>query len=156
MDMINCLSSGVTQLEYRLDQVSTHLLILPAPAPDSTQDSAPLPLPNHPCQPFIPTPCRYSGVLRTSSQFLYQCYVVFDQQPLTCLTDRSKIAFIMSLLSDKASAWVLVMGIPALLREPVLMARLTKKSRLFRLPTGSSDFFVVQCKITIVSRQWSV
>ena len=119
MDTLQRLASRVTQLESRLDQVSTHLLSPPAPAPDSdptldsapdsTADSAPDSAPvlpsNHPCEPFIPTPARYSGVLGTCSQFLHQCSLVFDQQPLTYYTDRSKIDFIMSLLS--VSAWAL-------------------------------------------------
>lgn len=40
--------------------------------------------------------------------------------------------------------WELVMGIPALFREPVLLAWLTKKSRLFQLPSGSSDFLLLK------------
>ncbi len=39
-------------------------------------------------------------------------------------------------------SFILFMGIPALFRELVLLACLTKKSLLFWLPSGSSDFFV--------------
>ena len=116
MDNLHRLSAGVSQLGSRLDQVSTHLLAAPssafAPAPASppAPNSAPVPPFNHPCEPFIPTPARYSGVLGTCSQFLHQCLLVFYQQPLTYSTDKSKIAFIMSLLSDKASAWALAVS----------------------------------------------
>ena len=116
MDILHCLSAGVSQLGSHLDQVSTHLLAAPspasAPAPASppAPNSAPVPPFNHPCEPFIPIPARYSGVLGICSQFLHHCSLVFDQQPLTYSTDKSKIAFIMSLLSDKAFAWALAVS----------------------------------------------
>lgn len=69
-----------------------------------------VPPPKNPCEPFIPTPARYSGVLGSCGQFLHQCSLVFDQQPLMYLTDRSKIAFIMSLLSDKGSTCALAVS----------------------------------------------
>ena len=35
---------------------------------------------------------------------------MFEQQPFTYSTDRSRVAFIMSLLSDKAAAWALAIS----------------------------------------------
>lgn len=43
-------------------------------------------------------------------QALHQCFLVFDQQPFTYSTDKSKIAFIMSLLSEKVSAWAVAIA----------------------------------------------
>ena len=124
-----------------------------APAPDSNLDSAPVLPPNHPREPFIPTPARYSGALGTCSQFLHQCSLVFDQQPLTYSTDRSKIAFIMILLSDKASAWALALSdsnSPPCNTLPLFTAEMKKifdhslqgkeaSSRLLSLQQGSSS-----------------
>ncbi|XP_050924947.1 uncharacterized protein LOC108874699 [Lates calcarifer] len=110
-DKLLCLASSMTQLDARLDQVSTQLTSLAAPVPSSAPPvHPPAPttsptLPSLPREPFIPTPVRYSGEVGSCSQFLHQCSLVFDQQPLSYSTDRSKIAFVSSLLSGKASAW---------------------------------------------------
>ncbi|KAK7916542.1 hypothetical protein WMY93_012303 [Mugilogobius chulae] len=56
-------------------------------------------------EPHIPTPERYSGDLGACGRFLLQCSLVFDQQPHTYATDKSRIAFVISLLSGKASQW---------------------------------------------------
>ena len=120
MESLQNLTAGVTQLSGCLDQFSTQLNVLPAPAP---APAPPPPAPNipviHPGQPrepFIPTPVRYSGDSGTCSQFLHQCSLVFDQQPLTYSSDRTRIAFVMSLLSGKASAWAVAIakGNPAI------------------------------------------
>ena len=113
MDTLTNLASNKTQLGGRMDQVSTHLSTLAtpvhmrAPAPAPVFPASP---PSHSREPFIPTPVRYSGVLGSCSQFLHQCSLVFDQQPLTYTSDRSKVAFIMSLLSEKASAWAVAVS----------------------------------------------
>jgi len=120
MESLQNLTAGVTQLSGCLDQFSTQLNVLPAPAP---APAPPPPAPNipviHPGQPrepFIPTPVRYSGDSGTCSQFLHQCSLVFDQQPLTYSSDRTRIAFVMSLLSGKVSAWAVAIakGNPAI------------------------------------------
>lgn len=61
-------------------------------------------------EPYMPIPPRYSGDLGTCSQFLRQCNLVFNQQPLTCASPQAKIAFIMSLLSGQAAAWSLAIS----------------------------------------------
>lgn len=116
MDKLLHLSTSMTQLDQRLNQVATQLSALADPVPPS---SPPVPVPPeaaspaqpyNPREPFIPTPDRYSGELGSCSQFLYQCSLVFDQQPLTYSSDRSKIAFVCSLLFGRASAWALAMA----------------------------------------------
>ena len=67
MDVLRNLSSNVAQIGGHMDQLSTHLTSLTAPAPASAP-APPLPAPSvsHPTQPrepFIPMPARYSGVL---------------------------------------------------------------------------------------------
>lgn len=114
METLQKLSSGVTQLSSRLDQVVTRIPSL-APTGDplvsaaaAAAPSAPLPSPVR--EPHIPTPDRYSGELGACSQFLHQCSLVFDQQSVTYAADKSKIAFIMSLLSGRASSWALAIS----------------------------------------------
>lgn len=108
------LSTNVSQLGSRMDQVGQQVSSLapsgdpsPPPAPAAVSSSPP---PSLSREPFIPTPVRYSGELGTCSQFLHHCSLVFDQQSQTYATDKSRIAFIMSLLSDRAAAWALAIS----------------------------------------------
>lgn len=63
----------------------------------------------HP-KPFIPTPGRYSCELGTCGQSLHQCSLILAQQPQSCRSVGSNIAFIMSRLSGSASVWDLVVS----------------------------------------------
>ena len=116
METLQQLTTSVTQLDGRLDQVATQLSSLttpgssPPPPPAASSGTPPGPPPLLPREPFIPIPARYTGDLGTCSQFLHQCSLVFSQQPATYATDQSKIAFIKSLVSDKASAWSLAIS----------------------------------------------
>lgn len=111
------LSSGVNQLGSRLNEVASQLSTWKPPdqqqSPDSAQASGPPPSAAQqaqPREPFIPTPGRYSGELGLCKQFIHQCMLVFDQQPLTYGSDRSRVAFVMSLLSGKASVWAVALA----------------------------------------------
>lgn len=122
MTSLRDLTAGMTQLGGRLNEVATQLSSLQsthqAQPSDSGQASGPalqatVPTGIHPSQPrepFIPIPGRYSGEIGLCKQFIHQCMLVFDQQPLTYSSDRSKVAFIMSLLSGKASAWAIALA----------------------------------------------
>lgn len=85
------------------------------PAASSSAVAAPAALPldtSSPLarEPFILIPARYSGNLGTCSQFLHQCSLVFSQQSNTYATHQSKVAFVMSLLTEKASMWALAVS----------------------------------------------
>lgn len=112
METLQQLTTSVTQLDGRLDQVATQLssLTTPGSSPPPPPAASPGPPPLLPREPFIPIPARYTGDLGTCSQFLHQCSLVFSQQPATYATDQSKIAFIKSLVSDKASTWSLAIS----------------------------------------------
>lgn len=58
-------------------------------------------------EPFILTPAHYSGDLGCCFQFLFQCSLVFSQQPSTYPTDATKISFLSSLLAGRAEVWEL-------------------------------------------------
>lgn len=121
MTTLQSLSAGMNQLGGRLNEVATQLSSLKPPdqmqPPEPGQASGPALQTStssgsqsvQPREPFIPTPNRYSGETGVCKQFLHQCMLVFDQQPLTYSSDRAKVAFIMSLLSGKASAWAVAL-----------------------------------------------
>ncbi len=50
-------------------------------------------------------PVTYSGEADACSGFLLQCSLYFEMQPQQFVSDRAKIAFIMSLLSGRALQW---------------------------------------------------
>lgn len=95
------------QLSYIVDQLlsstpSTESLLSPTPAAEMSTPQA--------REPYIPIRTRYSGDLGTSAQFLHHCSLVFDQQPATYGTHKSKITFVMSLLCSQATAWALAVS----------------------------------------------
>lgn len=101
------LSTSVTELSTQMTQISNQLAAATAPPPPAPAPVAPPAPPATPAarEPHIPTPERYSGNLGTCSQFLLQCSLVFDLQPNTYNTDKSRIAFIISLLTGRAAQW---------------------------------------------------
>ena len=110
------LSAGMSELGVRMEQICSQVSSLAGAAPvsrhgpaaSSASDFPAAAFVSSPCQPrepFIPTPVRYAGELGRCRQFLHQCSLVFEQQPLTYASDRTKTALIMSLLSDQAADW---------------------------------------------------
>lgn len=59
-----------------------------------------------PHEPHVAIPESYSWEAGRCSSFLLQCSLVFDLQPLTYLNNKSKIAFILNLLSGRILQWV--------------------------------------------------
>ncbi|KAM9412399.1 uncharacterized protein ACWYII_026600 [Salvelinus alpinus] len=56
-------------------------------------------------EPRLPPPQRFSGDPSVCKGFFTQCSLSFELQPSSFPTDRSKIAYIITLLSEKALAW---------------------------------------------------
>ena len=54
---------------------------------------------------FIPAPERYEGDLGFCQSFLLQCSLVFELQPQTYPTDKSRIAYLIGSLRGEALAW---------------------------------------------------
>ncbi|KAL6465135.1 hypothetical protein MHYP_G00252680 [Metynnis hypsauchen] len=54
----------------------------------------------------VANPERYAGDPETCRGFLLQCSLVFEQQPSRFPTERSKVAYMTSLLTGRALAWV--------------------------------------------------
>ena len=114
MEALTNLTSNVALIGGRMDQLSTHLTTLTAPSHAPVPDPAPPAaalgsFSTQPREPFIPTPARFTGQSGSGRQFIFQCSLVFEQQPLTYATDKSRVAFVMSLLSEKAAAWAVAL-----------------------------------------------
>lgn len=111
MENLEQLSANVNRLGNSLESVFTQLATMtpadPPPVPPLPVVASPTTTPHQPRKPYIPIPASYSGDLGICSQFLYQCSLVFSQQPATYPSDQAKVAFISRLLSDQAAAWVL-------------------------------------------------
>lgn len=108
-EAITTLSTLVTQLGSKLSEVCAQLAPSPTTASASRStpaqasvSSAPTSAPR---EPFMPIPQPFSGDMGACEGFLLKCDLVFEQQPQTYATDRSRIAYIVGLLSGKASEW---------------------------------------------------
>lgn len=86
--------------------------------PVPTQPAPTQPVPNQPAQnqanptptnsgpePRLPAPERYGGKPGECRGFLTQCDLTFELQSSTFATERAKIAYVITLLTDKARAW---------------------------------------------------
>ena len=111
--------------------------------PASSNLSIPSPPPVMPTylprEPHVPAPERYDGDLGTCQSFLLQCSLVFDLQPQTYATDKSKIAFIVGLLTGRARAW----GAAVLNGSPLINSSyanfVTEMKKIFDHPVKGKD-----------------
>ena len=77
---------------------------LPSPAPAPNHISAPSPAPpSH--EPRLPALQRYNGNPGGCRGFLTQCDLAFELQPSKYPSDRSRIAYLITLMTDRALAW---------------------------------------------------
>ena len=88
-----------TALRELTQAVSSRPSVAPEPAAPAPGPSA------SPREPTIPAPQRYGGDLGSCRSFLIQCSLVFEMQPLTYPTERSRIAYLIGSLSGEALAW---------------------------------------------------
>lgn len=56
-------------------------------------------------EPSVATPEPYGGEPGECRPFLMQCSLVFDQQPLSYPTERSRVAYLINLLRGRARRW---------------------------------------------------
>ena len=81
------------------------------PDPGGQPCPADLPVPPQPvapppsAEPRLPAPQRYNGNPGACRGFLTQCQLTFELQPTSFPTARSRIAYIITSLTDKALAW---------------------------------------------------
>lgn len=72
--------------------------VFPQPSP-----AAPSLVPSR--EPRLPAPERYGGDAKECRGFLTQCRLAFDLQPGAYPTDHSQVAYVLTLLTDRAWAW---------------------------------------------------
>ncbi len=86
------------QLVERFDRLHTSPSVATSP-PDQDGTS------NHHAEPRLNPPAPYSGEPNTCRSFLSQCSLIFSLQPSCFPTERSKVAFIITLLVGQARVW---------------------------------------------------
>ncbi|KAK2917253.1 hypothetical protein Q8A73_003999 [Channa argus] len=76
----------------------------------SASSAEPAPPPQPPTAPavrksYVPPPEPFSGDLDKCRGFLFQCRLVFAQQPQTYASDAAKVAYVVGLLQGRALEW---------------------------------------------------
>ncbi|XP_078804461.1 uncharacterized protein LOC144992408 [Oryzias latipes] len=161
-EQLNCLRRGMLEMSGRQEQQ----LSLIGNRLDALARQIQQPLPSHPSPP-VPAPVvpvqtssssgirlarpeRFSGDSGDCRAFVTQCELHFELQAANFPTDRSKVAFIISHLSDRAGAWATAewqrggetcSSLPAFLEAFSLVFQHTKPGReaaraLMRLTQG--------------------
>ena len=99
-------------LSVNVQRIGTQVELLTSqafPPQHAAQPTAPPPPPaallHQLREAVIPTPERYAGDLGNCRAFLFQCTLVFEQQPSTYHTDGARVAYVMSLLRGRALDW---------------------------------------------------
>lgn len=88
--------------EQILQELQQNVSALLARSPPST---SPTLARANPTEPRLPAPERYDGNQRDCRGFINQCSLTFELQPTSFPSDRSRIAYIITLLTGKARAW---------------------------------------------------
>ncbi|XP_044203610.1 uncharacterized protein LOC122980008 [Thunnus albacares] len=99
VETLRRITASVSRIESQLNPVPTHHFLSasgpPAPTPPSDMPA------NLPREPHVPAPECYNGYLGACRSFLLQCSLVFEQQPQTYSTDKSKVAYVIGLLTGE-------------------------------------------------------
>ena len=99
---LQALSNSVSHLSAQLQQLQA--------ADSSVETSATIASPVHPmpspgAEPRLPPPSRYSGEPGLCRSFLSQCSLIFELQPSSFSSERSCVAYIITLLDGRAREW---------------------------------------------------
>ena len=100
---IASLSRGMEVMSNQLTQLSEAwiqtLATPPAPA------SPPRPVPGFSSEPRLPAPERYDGDPGQCRYFLATCSLVFKLQPSSFQSERSRVSYVLTLLSGRVPEW---------------------------------------------------
>lgn len=96
-DELAATRNAMDSLAARMTEISQRLHLIHVESSSPRGPTVPEPRVNNP-------PC-YSGEPKECRSFLTQCEVVFSLQSSTYASDRSRIAFVISLLSGRAREW---------------------------------------------------
>lgn len=111
LDTLQQLTASMNQLSSGFEAVlsqgaaSATSPVAPPPAAAAPATTPPTTSGLQPCEPYISVPARYSGDLGTCPQFLFQCSLVFNQQPAIYPTDSSKVAFVFQQNGQHLGFW---------------------------------------------------
>ncbi|XP_075444753.1 retrotransposon-derived protein PEG10 [Ascaphus truei] len=108
--MFSKLEKYLEQSDLRMDTVQKGLQTLSVQVQQAncpTFPPPPLASPVNPCSsdPRLPAPHRYSGDPLECRGFLNQCFIQFELTPSRFPSSRTKVAYIVSLLTGDALAW---------------------------------------------------
>jgi hypothetical protein len=95
--MAESLQTLVARHESSMESVRDHLRRLPVAAPHPGSSST--------SEARVPPPERCSGAPGSCRPFLVQCSLSFELQPSAFPTERSRVAYIVSLLTGRARDW---------------------------------------------------
>ena len=95
--MTEGLQTLVARHESSMESVRDHLRRLPVAAPHPGSSST--------SEARVPPPERCSGAPGSCRPFLVQCSLSFELQPSAFPTERSRVAYIVSLLTGRARDW---------------------------------------------------
>lgn len=113
-------ATAIQHHERMLTEILQHLNFLALPQNPPSQDVPQLPtpppvpsifpqaqpIPAVPLlEPMLPPPERYDGNTRGYRGFITQCSLAFQLQPSSFLTDSSRVAYIITLLTGRALEW---------------------------------------------------
>lgn len=91
-------AATLSSFDSRLSDLSARLAGL-------TLSGGPSAPPAYPREPSVATPRHFDGEAGLCRSFLMQCSLVFDLQPRAYPTDRSRVAYLINLLSGRALQW---------------------------------------------------
>ncbi|KAK9521450.1 hypothetical protein VZT92_021255 [Zoarces viviparus] len=93
--------------ERSMVSLHDHLMSLSAAAqgPAAATASSPPPRTSPGSDARLPPPERYSGAPGSCRPFLIQCSLAFELQPSAFPSERSRVAYIVSLLTSRAKDW---------------------------------------------------
>lgn len=95
---LRAVTDTLASLTAQIQQMQASRTLAPvAPTPIAT--------PISPHEPRLPAPPTYDGDPNTCRSFLSQCSLVLELQASSFPTERSKVAYIITLLSGKAREW---------------------------------------------------
>ena len=101
---LDAIATNITALATQLQQVQ--LALVPPPQPQlPTPPDPPASSGNPVREPRLPAPALYAGEPGTCRSFLSQCSLVFQLQPATFPSDRSRVAYVITLLTGRAREW---------------------------------------------------
>ena len=98
---ISALHQGMESMHANVQRLVKQVTPQLQPAPPAPPGLSP----RHGSGPRLPAPERYEGDPGSCRSFLSTCSLVFELQPSSFLSERSRVAYVITLLSGRAREW---------------------------------------------------